>query len=716
MRLRKPGIALLVAAGLALIGCGGAPPPKPVKHDKDKTKWEPIEVPEKIADAERSSLEKVLYLMPLRHPDRGALRDRLADSYVVSFDALADDAFDARLEAFESALALHAPTDFKPGRVSGALAPMARWVIEHFEQRGDEALVLAALRFLMLAEPDDERHGERYTDLAEWSESVRETIPDEMDRYTSTIEMYTRMLRLVPDREVVDHLSSLLVARHMMVLSFIRRLDEEGSAFSPFLLRALLQEGGLARDMIYVYFLAGDPAGALEQIEGLGSEAGIETEYIELLRDINRGEEMAENYFALAGLLGSADPRSGLRACILARQHDRSDPRFPVCAGRFFERLGRPECAVDLYTEAADAAPEEEVFTQVIELVRVAMFEIHLAEKTAEAKRVIEIVDGLVDRALEHVTEDDPESDLALSSAHALFTAGEVEFDDGRIDSAMGHFERAREIWENLFPAQMKLAEILYLRREYDAALKLLEEALRAARNQDDVSRHYWAALLHERRGDCLYVLGETDAARREYRAALARWDDVQLSPAQAPEAAVRQGVLQDRLGNHEESQVAFRLAVRLDPDRRATYAELLSYLVIRGRLEEAVEFYRLAFNQDRIEGMWKIYYSLWVEGLARRGGDASVDLARGYLEQSDGETWQDNLARFFSGRITFEQLKERATNEGQLVETDYYSALRHLAKGDKKKARKLLDEVIASDLMGFFEYRMAWELLRTEF
>jgi len=714
MVFRKTALLLTVACALALAACGGKPPPKPKKPVAAKPEYDPVEVPETVSEADRPQLEKTLYLLPAKHPERVDLRDRIAGSYAESFEAVEENDLDGRLELLESALALHDPADFEVGGVSLELVPMVRWAIENFERRGEEALVLASHRFLMLAEPDDVRHEERYTSLAEWSESVRDTIPDEMDRYTSIIEMYTQMLQLVPDREVVDHLAGILVKRHERVLEFIERLDQEGSAFSPFLLRALLQEGGLARDMIYIYFLAGDPAGALPRMEGMGTEAGIETEFIELLRDVSQGEDVAENYFALAGLLGGADARSGLRACILARRHDPSDPRFPVCVGRFFERLGRPECAVDFYTEAADAAPEEEVFVQVIELVRIALFEIHLSEKADEAQRVIGVVDGLVEKALEHRTDE--EGDLSLAAAHILFTAGEVEFDDGRIDSAVSHFEQAMGVWPDLFPAQMKLAEILHLRQQDEEALELLEVALRAARKSKDPSRHYWAALLHERRGDSYTATGNEDKARKEYRAALARWNDVQLSPSQAPEAAVRQGVLQDRLGKLEESVTAFKLAVRLDPDRRATYAELLSFLVTRGRLEDAAAFYSLAFNQDRIEPMWKIYYSLWVEGLAQRRDEKSIDLARGYLEQSAGKSWQDELARYFSGRITYEALKKKAANIGQEVEADYYSALKLLADGDKAEAERRLEKVLESDLMGFFEYRMAWELLRSEF
>ncbi|HUT79035.1 MAG TPA: hypothetical protein VM285_15155, partial [Polyangia bacterium] len=208
----------------------------------------------------------------------------------------------------------------------------------------------------------------------------------------------------------------------------------------------------------------------------------------------------------------------------------------------------------------------------------------------------------------------------------------------------------------------------------------------------------------------------EGGGADMDREQALAAWKAAAIPPSQEPEAALRQGVLLDRLGQIEASTVAFRRAIRIDPNRRATYAELLSYLVQRGRLDDARTFYRLAFNQDQIEVMWKIYYSLWVEGLAMRKEGRSFAIARGYLEQSDGTSWQDELARFFTGRIDAGQLRERAGSAGQLVEVDFYVAVELLVAGRKEEARALLDRVIASDLMGFFEYRMARALLATEF
>jgi lipoprotein NlpI len=91
-----------------------------------------------------------------------------------------------------------------------------------------------------------------------------------------------------------------------------------------------------------------------------------------------------------------------------------------------------------------------------------------------------------------------------------------------------------------------------------------------------------------------------------------------------------------------------------------------------------------------------------------------SFDLAEVYLEQSNGNTWQDQIARFFTGKIDEQTLRKRAHTKGQKVEADYYIALMYIINDNFKEAVSLFKKVIDSELMGFFEYIMAKALLVT--
>jgi tetratricopeptide (TPR) repeat protein len=704
-------IALSLACCLCA-ACGGAPPPAVVEPDsKDERDLEPLDLPESIRPQEVARWEKRLLLLPESHPSRRPLRELVAQHYAREFSSTPAEEIDERLDVFRDAIALNAPVDFQSREVSPAVVPMARWLVEVFRQRGNESLVLAGHRYLMLAEPDEVRHEQRYRELSEWSETARRVIEDEMERLTSLIGMYEGMVRLVPDREVVDRLGDLLLQRHAVLLSRLEQVERSSGSVPAFLLRAVLQEGGMAKDMIHIYFLAGDTGGALDRMRELSARSEIGGEYVDLLEDIEAERDVAENYFALAGLIGADDPGAGLRACVLARAEDEQDPRYPLCAGRFLERLDRYECAVDFYVEAARISPAEEVVTQVMELVRVAMYELHRRQNLEASRRVVDVADELVRRFLKSGEVESEE--LRAASASLLFTAGEVEFDDGYIEVAEKLYERTRQLWPEMVLSLMKIARIRHLRGENDRAVELIDEALKMEDYAPGGDPSYWRALLYERRGGYRVDADEEKLASSDLEQALAEWKTATIPPSQEPEAAVRQGVLHDRLGDPEASEQSFRRAVRLDPDRQATYAEVISHLVMSERLEDAKAFYRLAYNQDQIEAMWKIYYSLWVEGLALRKSGESFDLARGYLEQSEGESWQDQLARQFTGRISAEELRAAAANKGELAEADFYVALRSLAEGgDEKRARSLLKSVLESDLMGFFEYKMARGLL----
>jgi tetratricopeptide (TPR) repeat protein len=705
-------IAVLAAALPALAACGSRAPAATAARPEQPA-FEPFEVPEAVDAGSLARLEHALYLMPAGHPDRIALRERLAAYYAGAFDAIPGDRLQERFDAFAEALALHDPGDFQAGGVSQALVPMARWIAERYSRRGDEPVVLAAYRYLVLAEPEDPRHAERYQDLTRWSERVRGTIEDDLERLGSVKRNYLRMARLVPDREAVDRVADVILDHHRALMARIDSFDREAGGLPPFVLRGLLREGGAGRDLVYAYLLTGRAADALDKIRRHPAGMDLAGEYADLLEDLVAGRDVGEGWFALAGRIGSEDPRAGLRACVLARAADPADPRFSLCTGRFFDRLGRHESAIELYAEAVEAGPGEEFLAQALELARGAMYELHRRELAEASRRVAGTADRIADRAL----RDDPEEDgdVRMAAAALLFTAGDIEFDDGLIGAATRHFERAAEVWPGFVPALLKIAEIQHLRGRDREAIATIDRALGAGDGPDGLPA-YWRAILLERRGDSRQALGEDGGADMDFEEALAAWKTAGVAPSQGPEAALRQGVLLDRLGQREASAEAFRRAIRIDPNRRATYAELLSFLVQRGRLEEARDFYRLAFNQDRIEVMWKIYYSLWIEGLARMREGRSFAIARGYLEQSDGPGWQDELARFFTGRITAEQLRERTRNHGQRVEVDYYVAVELLAAGRKDEARALLERVIASDLMGFFEYRMARALLHAEF
>ena len=706
---------LLILIGFCLSACGGARrPTKRARQVASQPAGTSIEIPESIEQSQRKLWQKTLLLLDVNHPQRVLLRDRIADSIVEEFRALEPDKVAERLALFEEALFLHHASDFASGRVVESVAELAKWTVDVYEGRGDEAVVLAALRLLMLVYPDNPKYEEAYLELKEWCKSVRETIVDRIQRVSSQIDVFTRMVELVPDQQIVSELAELHLQRYQVIQNVFKAGIQDGDGITD--PRQILMHGRALQSMplniIHIFFLTGKPEGARKYLETLVADGDLNAGYLEMLDRIAIGEDLADAYYSLARSLIMFNPRAALKAYILARKADPEDYRFSMNIGQLFDELSCSECAVEFYVEAAEISPQEEVYTQIMELVTKSLTRLHYGEQVQACKRVIGRLDTFIAQALDAYPEDNTEIRAAASSL--LYTMGEVEFDDGDITLAQKHFSRSNEVKPNV-PALIKLQEVYFLLNDFEPAMEILEKA--RAINLDGVQiSDYLKALILEKQGDLLLALGREKEAKGSYKEALMLLEYGDEFMDSSPAVAIRRGILLHRLGEDKNSQAAFVLAIRLDPDRAETYGTLISFLVVQGRLEDAIEIYRLAYNQDRIKAMWKIYYSLWVEGLSQRQGEGSVDLAKGYLESSNGESWQDNLAKFFCGKITISELRANARNNGQKVEVDYYGALSLMSKGKKMEAKGLLDSVISSNLLGFFEYRMARELLRSEF
>jgi len=380
-----------------------------------------------------------------------------------------------------------------------------------------------------------------------------------------------------------------------------------------------------------------------------------------------------------------------------------------MCVGHFFELLDRPESAVPYYVEAARVAPVEPVYLLVIARVAYALNRVHSLERLEEAEAVISTVDELVEAVL--ALENVENSDLFAVTAELLSLAGDVEYADGRIDRSVEHFTKAIEVWPGNVVAAFRLAEIRDARGDAVAALRALDDVIAQAKKNGGVDAAYWPGRAFELRGRIYAARGDAAEAVEAFRAALSIWEKADLPLDYAAEIALRRGMALDYLGDQAASREWIRRAIDTAPEDRGTYGTAFAFAFERGRVEAADELFQIAFNQDRIGAMWKIYFALWVEGMARRQGK-SIELARNYLAHADGDAWQDDLARFWSGRIDADELKRRAKSTGQQVEADFYTALRLLGDGKRDLAVPLLERVVASDLMGFFEYPMARGIL----
>jgi hypothetical protein len=152
--------------------------------------------------------------------------------------------------------------------------------------------------------------------------------------------------------------------------------------------------------------------------------------------------------------------------------------------------------------------------------------------------------------------------------------------------------------------------------------------------------------------------------------------------------------------------------AIDIDSDGADTHIQVVAFLVTQGEYARALDAYHRAVIADRIGDYHKVYMSLWLLGEARRLGVAPDPLAVEYLGERDGGLWHDELARLATGRVGVAELAGRAHSRARKAELAYYTAALGAgeAGGGRPPAeiRALLEHVVATDMVLFFEYDMA--------
>lgn len=701
----------IIAMGCAAMGCAGtAASGKKTIPATSSEHLASITVPDEITDQNVLNEEILVFSLDAKQPERRELRDKLVAYHVNLFNGLAADASDERLEQFRFALALHDPSDFRSGDVSVGAAPMAEWLVKEYEPQGKEALVLAGLAYLCMARPEEKTCHNRFESLLDWSESVRRTMHDPIERYSSIAAMYGEAATLVPHRELLERLALALAGRQKAVVQFLQVFAGERGGFSPLMFHSVISRGGIGKEFVHAWFMGGYLDEVLDKMKELNVVDAIEEDLLAILSQLNAGKNEAYNYHRLASqILGSRDPVAGMRACMRALQLEPEEPRYNMCVGRFLSNMDRQVAAIDYYA-AAVARDSGPTLVQAMELVQDSLYRIHMDENSHEMQEALTRAEKIFKMVIDKKLEDE---EVLFTASSLIETAANIQYDDGAIANAEKWFQMASQLWPSRPTPITRIAEIYYWRGEYDRAVSYLTQAMNAKEKVGGSYADYWRAMMYEQRGDCHAASGDAKAATADYRLALNRWEKADYPIEQAPVIAIRNGILLSRLGDTEKSMEKFREALQLAPDRRASYAEIISFLVMSERLADAEEFYQLAFNQDMLAPMWKVYFSIWVDGLSRMQQGKPFELAAGYLENTRNESWQDKLASFYIGTVDANTLRKETTNVGQKVEADYYEALRRLIDRDYESARALLEKVMASNLYAFFEYKMASELLR---
>ena len=701
--------AVLLAPGL-FAGCATTSQPQP-------TIAPPKPIPSVVTDATYAEVERRYWMLEIASPDRVALRDRLL-AYVLARGAQpksSEEEYAALVDFLGSVTRLFTPEEIADGKLPPALGTTAQRIVDLGSPRGDEARVLSALLVLRTTRPNDAAVAEQYKKIKDWGFSARAALSSPMERYEEgLVEVWEEHARLTPTPEVLSTLSRLYLERRNALIALFQP-GERRMPPSPEVFEGVQHT---AVSVAAVYLAHGDVASALTHLKSMGSAGGAEDELIEMLDSAREpGADGAGALLDLArryGELGRIDVARGL--CVLGLRESPHDARFYRCMAQSAAREDDYAGAMAWYSEAVRLMPEERVlYDEILEvlssLMEQGLFGSDAGQTRAIATRASEILQERVKRWPDSPPPVKPE-DLYLATGIAEMNAGNASEAEARLRQSLAA--------KQTLSCMLQLGLLLERVGRNDEAADLYRRALQQATDAhgnaagDDPQR----AEILERLGDSLRMLGKQQEAAQVYEQGLAIWDR-NLSRQKGMRiglAHLRRGVLLGRLARRSDAVSAFEHAMENAPELRETYSTILAYLAVSDPDSVfAHRVFRNAVNQLSLEPEWKVYFALWLRMIAGRNG-AGVDeeVSDTLIDLAHGDDWWAKLARFASGQLDYQGLLGSAMGQGERTEAYFYEGARRLGSGDVPGARAMFEQVLHTNMVNFYEFAMAQELLAT--
>lgn len=667
--------------------------------------------PATVTDDNVHEVERTFWRMDPSDPARIAWRDALMRHRAArSSEILARGDYDEVVLHLAEMVELLHPADFEHGRVPQEIAPLARWVVEHGAPRGDEGRVMGALVLLSaVGEGSEELRAERER-IARWGREVRAPIENPLEHYGDLIQVWEQQEELAPAPDVLSVLARLYIEQRD-ALSGAFGLEGNMLSFQELRLAPLLVERA-PLDVAAVYLRHGDLERAIEHVRRMGSRPdGVENDLLRILARAQRDDASgATSLEELARGFVRARPAISAAICRLGLRRFPNESRFPLCLARAALEMDSPGEATGWYAEAVQLAPgDREVYDEALgrleQLMEEGFADVDLAQSRMIARHAIEILDERSRRW--------PDAPPAVTRESLLLQIARVEMGQGNVEEARARLSASlaahetREAHQALGLLLERMGEPREAAEHYRRALDMTEE-----RGAEGVAAR---AELIEQLGDAFRQAGDDDQARRMYRQALNMWNDLadDVNGARVSVVHVRRGVLSSRIGDDRAAVEAFAAAMEAAPSWREPYAAILSHLVVSSpNLDLAQDVMRRAHNQLTLEPQWKVYFALWVQTIAARSSsEPENDVAQLLRELAQGDSWSARLAAF--GRGELPSLVDAAHSRGEQAEAHFYEGARALGAGDVAGARRHFEQVLETNMVSFYEYAMAQELLR---
>jgi len=593
----------------------------------------------------------------------------------------------------------------KPTEMSSLLAVAAQ-LEKVARRRGAREETTLALVLQLSSPVDAERHAAdaRYRQLTRWLSNVLDTTGDKTFVPTGkgrehAINDLEAAARVWPSPLVVDELTRLYLARAGDPLADL--LADSQRAVLVVNLTRLYLRAGRAADLAPLYKQFADRAGDDARLRALVDKAYAPT------AQAGDAVALAKGLVQASGT--EADREVALQICREATQRFPSSLDPHLCTGELAFEENQLGLAIRSFEEAKRVQPDrQETWEVLARLYRLRLSQV-VSDENVDVKNM-EAQLAKVERFHAEAKQRFVGKQLRISMAEVLYDVGRGYYNSGHLGEARRYLERTLAL-EPSVPGLELLGQLRLKRGEPREAAALFERAMTLPQ-EDGKVRLYLSAKLRRLLGDALESSGDKEPAERARRAAVEDWDHLlaesDLRKEAAAEAALERAKLLYQLGERDESLESFRQAIDIAPDLGSSYADSIAFLIPRGELESALDSYHRALGRSEVTDYLKVYCSLWIVDLAERAGQPPDPLAQSYLRSTDGAKWYHDLARWATAREADDALMRRADTPARRAEASFYRAMRAVGRGQLDEAKRLWREVLATEMVAFFEYDMA--------
>ncbi len=625
-------------------------------------------------------------------------------------------------EAFASALGMWTPGELADELVAGPgldqVAPTAEKLYDFFARAGRDVEAVTALAVLRAARPESaDKYQNSYDAIVAYADDleVARTGPGgERARPVAILEEVTERFASPWAGRL---LAGLYLDRQAARVAGLGKNDEKmegahgpGIRFPVWnLIRAYARMGKLDKVPDVLDTLTGqlgdDPDLRRVVREAFGPQG--KPEFFAALAQAFIGEQGA------GGGSGDRDLVTALRICEAgARQHPRA-PEPHRCLGLVAAQSGNAAVAIREIEAAAKLSPNDRDLVSLLgNLYTFRMGDALQAERLEAAKADLVRLEALhADAAKRWPGKPlDPGVDTAyLTMGRGLYALGEI---DGGLE-----WLRMAQATKPGHEALELIALIEHKRGQYALAARDFEAAAALPR-ETPLEKRVDEARLLRLAADARAGAGDLAGANAWYKATLDKWDVVLgsgLTERQRTEALIERGRVIWSLGGKADALHSFEAAIdsTSDSTQSSVFSDVIAFLVPRGEYAAALDAYHRGLARKGVTEYFKIYCSLWIVNAARLRGVTADPLATEFLASRSGTRWYHDLARFTAGTLPWEDLYTKANTRGKRAEAYYYQGLQLYAKGDKPGGNKLMQYVLDTEMLGFFEYDMAAYLLK---